>query len=121
MANVDDVEIMAGPSDIAEVARAVAAVLGDSPVHTDPERGIRYVLVEPYAQVTLYLDDDNPGAFIAEVYTGTGPRERREIALGIFDALSERTRWDLRVTSDDQPGDGVVAERLGSKVGPLDQ
>ena len=121
MANVDDVEIMAGASDIDEVARAVAAVLGDSPVLTDPERGIPYILVEPYGQVTLYLDSDNPGAFIAEVYTGTGAKDRRKIALSIFEALSERTRWDLRVTSDDQPSDGVVAERLGSKAGLPDR
>lgn len=118
MANVDDVEVLAGASDINEVACTVASVLDDLPVLTDPERGIPYVLVEPYAQVTFYPDNDNAGAFIAEVYAGTGAAVRREIALGIFDALSKRTRWDLRLTSDDQPGDGVVAERFASAVGP---
>lgn len=109
MANLDYVEAT-GPASVEEVAGLVAEILG-----ADVLDG-RHPWMNPdeRTRVDVYTDPDSSDTTLVAVrYLGElGPR--RERAQKVFDAFAKQTNWSLLLTSDDEPDDGVVAQRPAS-------
>ncbi|MGO4202953.1 hypothetical protein AB4Z09_14625 [Rhodococcus sp. TAF43] len=61
-------------------------------------------------RVDIYGDSDSDETLVAIRYLGE-LAPRRERAKRVFDALARQTNWSLLLTSDDEPGDGIVARR----------
>lgn len=108
---VDDVYVLSGATSGREVAQAIATYAVSADVAIAPD-GDAYIVVEPGVQITMYDDPDETGVYIAEVYHHGSREERRALATRVYAALVDHTRWSLRHETDDDPGDGVLAERI---------
>ncbi|MDI9900249.1 hypothetical protein QM716_10320 [Rhodococcus sp. IEGM 1409] len=109
MANVDYVEV-SGASSLNDVVSAVSDVLGAA-VLDGPQP---WMAPDDRTRVGVSPDPEDAGTVLVEIYYAGGLAARRRCAQSIFDALVARTRWGLLLTSDDAPGEGVVAERVRS-------